>query len=267
MTASALPGRFDRTLPVTGAVRLDVALDCGSIRIKTGVDRAVQVSGVLRARQSLMGWGDAGARIRDLEANPPVEQIGDTIRVGFISNSWFTERVILLLDIVIPAQSAVRAEADSGDITIDGVRGPVDCRTDSGDIELSDIDGPVRAEADSGRIRITRVTGSVYARTDSGNIEALEVAGPIEARADSGSIRLSQTAPAAVRAQADSGQICVRLAAGCGYNVRARAGSGTVHAPQILRCCDNAVSEVIGQIGPGGPSVDLVVDSGTIEIE
>lgn len=243
-----------------------MAIDSGVIRVTAGAAGCVQVRGILRPQRSWLGWGDVDHRIHELEASPPIEQCGDAIRVEYLGSSWLTGSVALLLEIAVPADAIVHAHADSGDIYVDGVNGPVVCSTDSGGIEVSNIGAAVRAEADSGNIRIFHVAGPVYAEADSGEIQALEVGGSIEASTDSGSIVLSQTVAASVRAEADSGDIRVRLVAGAGYNLRAQTDSGEIRVPE-MSSVESRGNDVAGQIRGGGPPVDLEVDSGDIEVE
>src|SRR5581483_1490480 len=188
------------------------------VQIRGGAeDGAVHVRGVLRARRPFLGWGDAEERVRRLEANPPVAQTQNGVRVGLAEDSWGTRGITLLVEIVTPRETEVRAHTDSGDIRVEGVRGAVWCDADSGRIEIAAIEGDVRASADSGSIRIRQVSGAVYAEADSGSIEAVEIAGTIEASADSGEIRLTQTLAAPVRGRADSGAIGITLADEAGY--------------------------------------------------
>ncbi len=128
-----------------------------------------------------------------------------------MKDRWLLRGINLMVEILTPADTEVRALADSGDIRIEGIDGPVECETDSGQIEMTDIGSEVRATSDSGAIHIQGVKGSVDIRADSGRVEALEVAGTIDAKTDSGAIQLSQTVVAPVCAQTDSGTIRVKL--------------------------------------------------------
>jgi DUF4097 and DUF4098 domain-containing protein YvlB len=264
MTPAQLEGRFERLLTVSGRVRLELEVSSGTVRVAAGEPGTVRVRGIVRAREGLFGLGDPESRVRELEENPPIEQNGNEIRVEY--DGGFLSRATLLLDITVPRDCSVRAKADSGGIRVEGVQGPLECSTDSGYLEAFDIGGEVRAEADSGRIEVRRVAGSVELKVDSGEIQALEIGGAIEAEADSGSIRLSQTAAGRVRAKADSGSILLTLAPGAGYTLRARADSGNIHVPELSRR-KSSRNEVEGDIRGGGPSVDLEVDSGDIDVE
>jgi hypothetical protein len=264
-TRERMEGNFERTLTVTGPVSLDVSANSGSIRVLKGDAGSVRIRGVVRARSTFFIWGDLSGRMRRIESDPPIEQDGNAIGVGDITDRWLLRGIKLLLEIVTPADTEVRALADSGDIRVEGIDGPVECETDSGQIEISSIGSDVRATSDSGAIHIQGVKGAVDARADSGRIVALEVAGTIDATTDSGAIELSQTIVAPVCAKSDSGQIRVRLADAGGYSIRARTDSGEIELPQMTR---QRLSrhELEGDVRGGGSAVDLVTDSGGIEV-
>jgi hypothetical protein len=235
------------------------------IRVLRGEPGSVRIRGLLRARSSFSLWGDADVRIRAMERDPPIEQDGNLIGIGDVTDRWLLRGINLLLEIVTPPDTAVRAIADSGDIRIEGIDGPVECETDSGEINVGWIGSDVRAVADSGSVYIRGVKGAAGARADSGHVEALEVEGAIDAKTDSGDIRLWQTKVAPVMAKADSGRIRVKLAAGGGYCVRARTDNGRMDLPALTRQRFSK-HELEGDIRDGGPLVDLETDSGDIEI-
>lgn len=261
---------FERTLTVTGPVSLDLGAHSGVIRVLRGEPGQVVIRGVARARASLLSFGvfvggTPTERLRRLAENPPIAQDGNSIGVGDVTDRWLLRGLNLMLEITTPAATQVRALADSGDIRIEGIDGPVECETDSGAIEVSDIGSEVRANSDSGSIEIRGVKGPVDARADSGQIEALEIEGTIDANTDSGDIRLSQTVAKPVCAKADSGRIRLKLAAEGGYSVRARTDNGRIDLPSLTR---QRLSrhELDGDVRGGGSVVDLETDSGDIEV-
>ena len=264
-----MEGAFERTLTVTGPVTIDVGTNAGVIRVLNGEAGCVRIRGVLRPRASLfLGaflGGTPSERIRRIEADPPIAQDGNAIGVGDVTDRWLLRGINLLLEITTPADTTVRALADSGDIRIEGIDGPVECETDSGSIQVCWIGSEVRASSDSGAIEVQGVKGAVDLRADSGHIEALEIEGTIDAKTDSGDIRLSQTIVKPICAQTDSGRIRVRLAAEGGYSVRARTDNGRVELPVLTR---QRLSrhEFEGDVRGGGSVVDLETDSGDIEV-
>lgn len=255
---------FERTLSVTGAVELDLNTDAGGIFVVPGPPGSVRIRGILKANRGLL-QGDAEGRIRELEAHPPIEQSGNRIRVAVRHNSML-KGVSMRLEIEAPHDSNVRARADSGGIHARGVKGPVNCQTDSGGITVNEVDGEVRATADSGGIHIRRVNGPVYARTDSGGIDALEIAGSVDAETDSGGVRVSQTTPAAIRARTDSGGAEITLAPTGGYDIQAHAGSGRITARDVTVTGTISHHELSGKLRGGGHPLDVRADSGNIDI-
>lgn len=259
-------GRFERTLRVSGPVRLDLITDSGGISVAPGPPGTVQIRGILKGRRGADA-GEIERRIRTLEQNPPIEQTGNTIRAGYVENRELLRGVSMRLEVLAPPDSSLVARTDSGGIRVEGIQGPVDAEADSGGIAATGIGSEVRAVTDSGGIEIRGVSGPVFARADSGGIEALEVGGAIDVEADSGGVSVSQTTPAPVRVEVDSGGATVRLAPNGGYNVVASSDSGRITVPRITVRGTMSRNRVEGTIRGGGPPVEIEVDSGNVHIE
>jgi len=259
-------GSFDRTLSVSGPVELDAVTDSGGITVRPGASGSVHIHAILKGYNG-WGGGDVDRRIHELERNPPLEQTGNRVRVGYVRDRSLLRNISIQFEIETPANTRLQARADSGGIRAQGVHGPVDCHTDSGGIELHNIGSDVRASADSGGVHITGVQGSVVAHTDSGSIEAYDVAGTAELKVDSGSIRLSQSRPAAIRAEADSGGVRVKLAPNSGYDLSLNSSSGHISVPEMTVRSTYSRHRIEGKVRGGGPPVDIRVDSGGIDVE
>lgn len=266
LLAESEDGSFERTLSVSGQVDLDVKTDSGGISISRGSSGSVRIHGILKANHGWFGSGDVMNRIRELERNPPIEQNGNHLRIGYVGERGLLQGISLRFEIETPAETQVHARADSGGIKVEGVQGPVDCKTDSGGIAVHDISNTVHATADSGGIHVSN-TGPLTAHVDSGGIEAYGINGAIEAQADSGSVRVEQTSPAAITAKAESGGVTVRLAPGAGYDVRAGTGSGHVSVPEMTVHGSFSTNHVEGTIRGGGPLVNVHADSGSVSID
>ena len=264
---AAEQGSFERSLTVSGPVDLDVQTDSGGITITTGASGTVRVHAILKGQQGWFGSGDVASRIRELERNPPVEQTGNRVRIGYVHDRDLLKGVSMRLEIETPPDSQVRARADSGGIRVDNVRGPVDCKTDSGGIEIHNVGSETRADADSGSIHLSNIKGPVSAHVDSGGIEAVDVSGSIEAKADSGGIRLVQTSAAPIHASADSGGVHVRLAPGAGYDLSLETESGNISVPEMTIKSGFSKHHVEGKVHNGGPLVSVRVDSGGVTVE
>lgn len=258
---------FERTLKVSGPVDLEAMTDAGGIFVKPGPAGSVRIRGVLKASNGRwLNLGDVESRIQSLVQNPPIEQSGNTVRVGHVSGDML-RGIQMRLEILTPPDTKLRARADSGGINVEGINGMVDCATDSGGINASDLGSEIHASADSGGIRIRNVKGRVYARADSGGIEVTEVGGPVDAQADSGGIRIEQTQAAPIRARADSGGATVRLASTGGYDIRADSGSGHLTVPEMVVNGTISKHRAQGKVRGGGALVDIQVDSGNVHIQ
>lgn len=260
-------GSFDRSLSVSGPVDLDVVTDSGGITVTPGSAGGVHIHAILKAQHGWFESSDVEQHIRELERNPPIEQNGNHIRIGYVHSRDLLKHLSMQLEIQTPRESTVHARADSGGIRVEGVQGPADCHTDSGGIEVRDIGSEVRAAADSGGIRIENVKGSAYARVDSGGIEADGISGPIDAETDSGGIRVEQTSAAPIRAKADSGGVTIRLASNSGYDVNVEAESGHISVRDVTVNGEISKRHIEGKIRGGGPMVNVRVDSGNVSVD
>ena len=316
------PGTFDRTLPVSGPVTLDVRSDPGGVYITTGSSLNVVVHAIIKPLYGRLDLDIAEANIRALEQNPPIEQVGNQIRIGFVKDPALLRAVTIRFEIATPRATQVRAHTESGGISIDGIAGPaetvtssgrteisnvegelkvtghsgaiiirdtgghvsvhngsgglqlygihgaVETETTSGRTEISDVSGDIRAMTHSASIRIDKAKGAVEAHNTSGSIDALQSSGSVHAETTSGAIRISQVSPAPIRALTRSGAIKVELASGGGYLLDAQSNSGKVSGPSTSTLARTKDAHSLkGQIGSGGPLVDLDTHSSKIEIE
>jgi len=222
---AAVEGSFQRTLPVTGLVRMDVTTGSGNVQVRTGNSSQVQVTGHIRATE----WfgGNAEEKIKRLETNPPIQQSGNDIHIGHIDDPELRHNISISYEVTVPAETELRVESGSGNQTVEGIRGPLEVSAGSGGLKISAIGDRVHAETGSGDIELNRVRGNVHAKTGSGSIRAEEIAGGFEADTGSGHVRLHQTAPGSVRVDTGSGGMELRGVRG---SLDAKAGSGTIEA-------------------------------------
>jgi hypothetical protein len=267
-SAAFAPGRgaFQRTLNVTGPVDLDVLSEIGGIILTVGASDSIRVQAVLTPQLGPLDIVKADARIRALEANPPVDQTGNRIRIGYPADSELLTRISMRLTIEVPRTTIVRARTRSGGIEISGIVGRVDGESGSGRIVTSDINGDVFLKSQSGGILVSKSQGRVVAHNGSGAIEATDVAGPIDAMTASGAIRLSQVQPAAIRAHAKSGAIKVTLAPGAGYDFLAQSESGKIFVSGMTTQQGKNIRHLTGKLGGGGPLVDINTNSSAVHI-
>ena len=60
-------------------------------------------------------------RIDEIENNPPIEQSGNTIRIGHIENREWKRNISISYDLIVPTQTKLRSESGSGIQKVDGI--------------------------------------------------------------------------------------------------------------------------------------------------
>jgi Putative adhesin len=222
---AAQDGHFDRTLTVSGSVDLDVQTGSGEIRVHPGDAGKVEIHAKIHVNGSHLG--DAEGRVHQIESNPPIEQSGNTIRVGHSDDHELLRNISISYDITVPADTKLHSASGSGDQTIDGIRGPLDATSGSGSLHASKIGAEARVRTGSGDIELNSVQGSTHASTGSGSIRALGISGGLTASSGSGSVILEQAAAGDVDVSTGSGEVELKRVKGA---VRASTGSGTIVA-------------------------------------
>jgi DUF4097 and DUF4098 domain-containing protein YvlB len=295
-------GHFDRTLTVSGAVDLDIQTGSGDIVVRTGDSSKVEIHGKIHANRG--SASEVQKYISEIEAKPPIEQNGKTIRVGHIDNNDWKHNISISYELIVPAQTKLVSQSGSGDETIEGIAGPLEANSGSGSLKISDIGNEVHARTGSGEIELSGVKGGAKLSAGSGSISAKGIAGGLDASSGSGSINLEQTAPGnveiqtgsgsvevsgangAVRAQtgsggisvagnpsgewtlhSGSGDVAVTLPAQASFNLVAHTGSGSIDSNREI-AVQGKISprELNGKVGGGGPTIELSTSSGSIQI-
>jgi len=225
--AQRVEGSFERTLTVAGGTAIDVTTGSGRIEVRQGPAGRVEISGRITAND---GWGrrtslSAEERVRRIEAAPPVEQAGNTIRIGHSLPEELREGVSISYTMTIPGDSTLRSRTGSGSQQIQGIKGEVNAGTGSGSLTFRDTGG-VRGATGSGSITADEVGGALHATTGSGSIRASGVNGAITAKTGSGGIEVEQTGGGDVDVSSGSGTVRLRGVRGA---VRAATASGGVN--------------------------------------
>jgi DUF4097 and DUF4098 domain-containing protein YvlB len=298
----AVEGSFDRNLNVTGPVDLSVSTGSGAIAVRTGNASAVRIHGLIRANNDR--GATAEEKVRFIAANPPIEQTGNTIRIGHIEDDRY-RNVSISYELEVPAETRLHARTGSGEQSVDGIRGPAQLSTGSGGISARNIGNEIEAKTGSGDIEVENIRGGINASTGSGSISGGPVAGSISATAGSGSVKLQQSAPGDVLVRTGSGTVELsgvegslrvttgsggirvagepagewKLSAGSGgidllipadaaFDLNARTQGGRVRLDRALTSSELAMpKEVRGKVAGGGALVEVRTGSGDIQIK
>jgi hypothetical protein len=298
-------GSFDRTLKVAGAVDLDVSSGSGSILVSPGAAGSVHVVARLKAGNSWIAGSDVERRIRQIEQNPPIEQQGNSIRIGRFPDSDLSRNISISYEITVPSETKLAASTGSGSIAVGAIKGPAAVKSGSGSVAVGRVGGLVEASTGSGSIKVEGAAG-LEASTGSGSISAAAVAGPTKVHSGSGSITIAQTGKGDVSASAasggitltgvegaarvnsssgsiriegrpagpwslhsSSGGITITVPPDAAFDLDARTNSGTIDSahPVTMEVTGRIDKRhVQGKVRGGGPLVEASCSSGTVRI-
>lgn len=299
VSADDARGSFDRTLDVSGRVRLEIWTGSGDVTVRRGGDDTVEIHGEIHARSSRT------SAVRHYESSPPVEQDANIITVGRILDRDLRREVRIDYEIVVPSATEVVSKTGSGNQKIDDIAGPLEASSGSGSLDIGRIGAGVDASSGSGSIEIDGVTGDLSVETGSGDIRAEAVTGAISVRSGSGTIDLEQTGSGDVdvhsssgrvrvegvrgglRASTSSGSIDVQGAMTAAWELHTSSGSVTVELPDAQGFdldaethsgridLDDPVTtsgrisnkRLHGTVRGGGPRLDVSTSSGSIRIK
>jgi DUF4097 and DUF4098 domain-containing protein YvlB len=216
----AVTGTFDRNYTVSGPIRLELTNAAGDVDISGSGDGKVHVHANVRA--SGIGFDNPRKRLDDTLANPPVEQKGDTIRIGKEMSRM--HNLSISYTILVPRDTEVSTSVASGAETIRDLRGPVKVQAASGSIRVEKIERDAQLTTASGSVSASDIGGDVRVSTGSGSVAVSNTRGSVRVSALAGVARVS--APGG-RVEADTGSGQVEIL-GAANDVKAHAASGRV---------------------------------------
>jgi DUF4097 and DUF4098 domain-containing protein YvlB len=296
----SVSGSFDRSLDVSGPIRLELNNVSGDVSIVGSADGKVHVHGDVRV--SGFGFGSPQKRLDDLVSSPPVELKGDTLRVG--KETTRLRNVSISYAIEVPRDSEINSASVSGSQLIRNVRGPVQAASVSGTVRGQDIGREVRLSSTSGTVtaencgddvRATSVSGSVtvlnakgdvLAHSVSGNVEVKNPGGRVDANSSSGSVGI-RDADGDVKAHATAGRVTVQgnpggnsywdlktvsgsvdiaVPSSASFHLSAGAVSGQIRAQVPIMIEEQGKHSLRAHMGDGGGRVEIHTISGAIEV-
>lgn len=297
---SSAKGSFSRTLDVAGPIRLEVTNAAGDIVINASADGKVRVKADIRA--SGFSIVNPQKRIDELIASPPVEQKGDTIRIG--KDLAHLRNITVSYTIEVPRETEVSTTVVSGSQTVRGVRGPVkvvavsgsihveqvdhyaQLSTVSGSIDANDMGDDVRASSASGKVTVSNVRGDVNINVLSGATRVAKLGGRVEATTATGAIDV-QGAKSDVKIHAASGRVIVQGDPGtnsywnlntvsgavqlsvpksANFHLSAEAVSGEIRTDIPIVIEEQGKHSLRARMGDGGGRVEVHTVSGEIRL-
>ena len=258
--ALASEATFERTLTVSGKVELSVSTGSGNIHLTHGSANQIHIHGRVKSNE-----GGNEERVREIAANPPIEQTGNIVRIGARHENL--RNISIDYEIEAPADSMLKANTGSGNITDEGVGEGAKLETGSGNVTATGLRGGFKAETGSGNINIEQTgEGDVKAETGSGSIDLKEVHGGLTAETGSGEIRVKGRPTKDWKLETGSGTIEF-WAGDAPVTIDASTGSGGIHSDrEMLTQGTIDRHHITGKLNGGGPMVRMESGSGGIQI-
>ena len=258
--ALASEATFDRTLNVSGHVELSVSTGSGNIHLTRGAGNQVHIFGRVKT-----GWGGSEQKMREIAANPPIEQTGNIIHIG--AHHENLHNISIDYEIQAPENSILEAGSGSGDVTVDGVGENAKISTGAGNIRATGLHGGFTVGTGSGNIYAEQTgDGDVKAETGSGNVELRNIRGGLRAGTGSGDIKVGGAPTTLWHIETGSGN--VEFWPGkAPLTLDASTGSGDIHSDQeMLTQGSSEHHHVTGKLNGGGPTVRIETGSGDIRV-
>jgi Putative adhesin/Domain of unknown function (DUF5668) len=212
-----------------------------------------------------------------------------TNQKGDVTTTDITGKVSLKLDHssarISQVSSDVSIEGRSNDVSIEDVKGavhldgefmesvklakisqPVTFKSSRTDMDFSRLDGDL--DLDSGDLQASDVVGPLRLNTRSKDIRLTGVSGDVRLQDENGSIELRMNKLGSMQVDNSKGDIQIYVPDKAGFQVDARARNGEVETDFEQLKVDNTNDQAIatGTVGAGGPRLVVNNEHGTIEI-
>ncbi len=246
-----------------GSIDLSGVIGAANVSNKYGSIRAHDVSGDLALNN---GFGSLD--IENVQGNIDIATQNGSVHVRHVGGR-------------------ARVSSSFGSVTATDVTGDADIRNQNGRIEVSEVGGnailktsfaSVQAERVGGRAEVDNANGSVQlsdigsdaiVRTSFASVFARGVKGAIDIQDQNGAISVSQTGPACkpISLHTSFSSIRVVVPSNASYSVNARTSFGRISSALPITTRTMSEDTLVGTIGGGACSMELVNSNGAITIE
>ena len=236
-------------------------------------------------RKDNLGWVDYFIKV---PADVEIEISSTSGSVAIIDQTGEIDISITSGDIQIKnCEGDISITSTSGNIDIAEILGKVDIRSTSSDALLENIDGNFSLRSTSGQTEVYGLYGNIDIRKTSGDTRLSTVLGNIEISATSGDIDISQE-EGALRISSQSGNVDItttmvngdkyvaetisgsidfRIPVGIDSRINMETVSGTINTNLPLTVKSFSDQKLSGELGAGGPRIELSSTSGDIKLE
>jgi len=271
---------FHYSYPCAAGSRISVETFNGSVDITSWDQATIEIDGnkygpSQAAADSLRIDIDRGSETVSIRAVRPVERrnnLGARFAIK-VPRTAVLDRIVTSNGAIDTADCAGPAHfrSSNGAVRVSRLHGRLEAETSNGAINLVNVEGDVQVRTSNGHVEIGGLRGALDATTSNGSIAAQidRASGDVRAASSNGSIRieLPPDFSAGVRARTSNSSIEVHLPSGANAHVIATTNNSSINSEFEMRVHgETSRNRLEGDIGKGGPLVDLSTSNGSIRI-
>jgi len=168
-------------------------------------------------------------------------------------------------------EGASHIKTSNGAVRTARTHGELDVRTSNGSIEIQHS-GSAMLHSSNGAIRGEAAKGAFEAGTSNGSITMrltdTDANQPVRVESSNGHIELTLNAPREVRASTSNSSITLRIPSSTNARLRAHTSNSSINTDfdVLVRGGMQSKHTLEGQIGSGGPLMDLTTTNGGIKV-
>jgi len=169
--------------------------------------------------------------------------------------------------------AAARIHTSNGPIRVENIKGGVDAETSNGAIELDSVTGKLNLHTSNGRIRAEELTGACEAETSNGGVTLRYKDAPdgtVHVTTSNGSVdvTMAQSPKSGIRAETSNGSITMELPGNTAARLNAQTSQSISSDFDVMDSLnsDHEKHHLEGNIGAGGPLIDLSTHNGAIRL-
>ena len=168
-------------------------------------------------------------------------------------------------------EGSAHVHTSNGSIHASGLKGSLDAQTSNGTVDLSDVSGDTTVRTSNGSVKAEVRKGHFDAHTSNGSITArlLEAdSHPVRLESSNGHIELTLDEAREVHATTSNSSITIRMPATINATVNAHTSNASITSDFDVSVHGGRIGKhsLEGNIGEGGPTLDLGTSNGSIKL-
>jgi DUF4097 and DUF4098 domain-containing protein YvlB len=251
---------FHHNYPLAANGRLSVETFNGGVEISTWDRDEVDISGTK--------YGPSLDAMESLDVN--IDHSPASVSVRAVRPSTTRGGYGVRFVIKVPRSAVLdRITSSNGAIRTVGGSGPSRFRTSNGQVRVEDLHGRLDASTSNGAIEMIGIGGDATAHTSNGRVRGEGIQGAVDVETSNGSVDVGVDAvpQGGVRVNTSNGSITMRLPRDGSARIAARTSNSSIDSEHDLRMRGPvSKNRLEGELGSGGPLVDLATSNGGIHL-